>query len=99
MKSVAEVLPVYGVEHDAILSKMGDITIGFQVELPEIFTLSTQDFEAFHQAWVKAIKVLPVHSILHKQDWFVEAAFRSDFSGEQSFCQGVVNDSLLSDLI
>ena len=85
MKSVTEVLPIYGVEHDAILSKMGDVTIGFKLELPEIFTLSGDEFEAFHQAWVKAIKVLPVHSILHKQDWFTEAKFKADFSREQSF--------------
>ncbi len=38
MKNLLDILPVHGVEHDAILSKMGDITIAFKVKLPECFT-------------------------------------------------------------
>ncbi|WP_262670737.1 TraG family conjugative transposon ATPase [Flavisolibacter nicotianae] len=73
-------LPIMEVEHNAILSKHGDITIGFKVSLPELFTLSDRDFEGLHQAWVKAIKVLPKHSIFHKQDWFIQSKYRPDFS-------------------
>jgi len=64
---------------------MGDITIGYLLELPEIFTLSGQELEAFHQAWVKAIKVLPPGSVLYKQDWFTEEKYKGDFSGDNSF--------------
>ncbi|WP_018615697.1 TraG family conjugative transposon ATPase [Segetibacter koreensis] len=74
-----ELLPIMGVEHDCILSKQGDITIVFEVELPEIFTLSNQEYEAFHQAWVKAIKVLPKLSVFHKQDWFIDKKYAPDF--------------------
>lgn len=63
-----EILPVLDIEHDLILSKEGDVTIVFNVELPEIFTLSDAQYEAFHQTWVKAIKVLPFKSVLQKQD-------------------------------
>ncbi|MBS1666410.1 MAG: TraG family conjugative transposon ATPase [Bacteroidetes bacterium] len=79
-----DILPLYGVEHDAILSKMGDVTIAFKVELPELFTLSNDEYEAFHHAWIKAIKVLPVHSILYKQDWFIEAKYAADFKSEDN---------------
>jgi conjugation system TraG family ATPase len=68
-----------GVEQDVILSKKGDVTIVFRAELPEIFTLSDQDYEAFHQAWIRAIKVLPANTVLHKQDWFLEDKHRADF--------------------
>ena len=54
-----EILPIMDVQHDLILSKQGDVTIGFFCELPEIFTLSNDEYEAFHQAWIKAIKILP----------------------------------------
>jgi conjugation system TraG family ATPase len=85
-QTLERLLPIYKIENDCILSKQGDITLAFEVTLPEIFTLSTDDFEAMHQAWVKAIRVLPNHSILHKQDWFVEATYRGDFTKtEQSF--------------
>jgi conjugation system TraG family ATPase len=84
MKNLFDILPVYGVEHDAILSKMGDITVAFKVELPELFTMSNDDYEAFHHAWIKAIKVLPVNAILHKQDWFTEAKYKPDFGKEDN---------------
>ena len=64
--------PILAVEHDCILSKQGDVTVVFKAKLPEIFTLSDQEYEAFHQSWIKAIKTLPNHTVFHKQDWFTE---------------------------
>ena len=84
MRNLREILPVYGVEHDAILSKMGDVTVAFKVELPELFTMSNDEYEAFHHAWIKAIKVLPANSVLYKQDWFTEAKYKADFIKEDS---------------
>src|ERR1041384_1394734 len=81
-KQLSEILPILGVEHDCILSKQGDITIVFRAELPEIFTLSDQEYEAFHQTWVKAIKILPKQSVFHKQDWFIESKYQPDFTKE-----------------
>ena len=42
-KWLKDVLSIQGVEHDFILSKMGDVTVVYEVTLPEIFTLSDQD--------------------------------------------------------
>jgi hypothetical protein len=84
MKNLFDVLPIYGMEHDAILSKMGDITVAFKVELPELFTMSNDDYEAFHHVWIKAIKVLPVNSVLYKQDWFTEAKYMPSFIQEDN---------------
>ncbi|HUC81925.1 MAG TPA: TraG family conjugative transposon ATPase [Flavisolibacter sp.] len=75
-----EILPIMDVEHDLILSKGGDVTVGFACQLPEIFTLSNDEYEAFHQAWIKAVKVLPKHSVFHKQDWFLDSKHQPDFS-------------------
>ena len=83
-KVLEDILPIMDVEHDCILSKQGEITVVFQAELPEIFTLSDQEYEAFHQAWIKAIKLLPKFCVFHKQDWFLESTFLPDFSKEYS---------------
>jgi len=74
-----KIIPLYKIEQDCILSKQGDITVVFKLELPEIFTLSNDEYEALHHAWIKAIKILPPNSILHKQDWFVDASHQADF--------------------
>ncbi len=79
MVEAQNILPIYKVEHNAILSMQGDITIAYKVNLPEIFTLSDREYEAYHQAWIKAIKVLPQHSVFHKQDWFTDCTYKADY--------------------
>ena len=83
-RKLDELLPIMDVQHGCILSKQGDVTIAYKVELPEIFTLSDQEYEAFHQSWLKAIKVLPSHSILCKQDWFLEKGHTPDFTKDDN---------------
>jgi len=85
MVEAKDILPIYKVENDAIISMHGDVTIAYKVELPEIFTLSERDYEAYHQTWVKAIKLLPQHSIFLKQDWFTEAKYKADYTSDRSF--------------
>ena len=81
-----ERLPIASFAHDIILSKQGDITLGYALTLPEVFTLSAKDYETLHQGWTKAIRVLPKHTVLHKQDWFQEQGFRPKMDQEdQSF--------------
>ena len=43
-KYLKDILPIMGVEHNCIVSKAGDVTIAYRVELPEVFTLSDQDY-------------------------------------------------------
>lgn len=81
-KVMDEILPIMDVEQDCILSKQGDVTVVFKAELPEIFTLADQEYEAFHQIWIKAIKLLPKFSVFHKQDWFLQSMYKPDFSKE-----------------
>ena len=68
--------PLLAVEQGCIISKDGDITVAYEVTLPEIFTVTSQEYESAHAAWCKAIKVLPDYSIVHKQDWFVKESGR-----------------------
>ena len=50
-------LPLLAVEHGCIISKDADITVAFEVSLPELFTVTSAEYEAMHGAWCKAIKV------------------------------------------
>lgn len=85
-KQLEDVMPIYKVEQDCILSRQGDITVVFALDLPEIFTLSANDFEAIHQTWLKALRLLPPHSIFHKQDWYISNTYHADFTKpDQSF--------------
>ncbi len=70
--------PLLAVEHDCILSKDADLTLAYRVELPELFTVTSAEYDAIHSAWAKAIKVLPNYSIVHKQDFFIEESYAPD---------------------
>lgn len=83
-KVLDDILPIMDVEHDCILSKQGDMTVVFKADLPEIFSLSDQEYEAFHQAWIKAVKLLPKYSVFHKQDWFLDSSHKPDFTKEDT---------------
>ena len=72
--------PLLSIEQGCLVSKDADITVAFRVELPELFTVTSTEYEAMHSAWHKAIKVLPNYSIVHKQDWFI----KEDYQGKLS---------------
>jgi conjugation system TraG family ATPase len=84
MKNAEQIFPIYKVEHNTLLSMQGELSVAYEIRLPELFTLSNDEYMAFHQTWVKAIKLLPKNSIFHKQDWFVESAYQAKFS-DQTF--------------
>lgn len=74
--------PLLAVEHNCIISKDADITACFRVHLPELFTVASAEYEAMHSAWHKAIKTLPDHCIVHKQDWYIKEEYSPELNGE-----------------
>lgn len=74
--------PLLSVEHGCIISKDADITVGFRVELPELYTVTSAEYEAIHATWVKAMKVLPDYCIVHKQDIFIRETYKPDTDRE-----------------
>lgn len=68
--SFADKQPIYKVEKDCIINKSGDITVGFELELPEIFTLSTDEYNMLHSTINSALAILPDYTVVHKQDWY-----------------------------
>ena len=74
--------PLMSVENGCIVSKDADITVAFEVTLPEIYTVTAAEYEAIHGAWCKSIKVLPDFCIVHKQDWFVRENYEPELQKE-----------------
>ncbi|WP_418692244.1 TraG family conjugative transposon ATPase [Alistipes putredinis] len=78
--------PLLRVENNCIISKFADITAAYRVILPELFTLTGEEYEALHGAWLKALKVLPDYTVVHKQDFFIEERYEAPEDGsERSF--------------
>lgn len=68
MQVADQIFPIYKIEYGALVSAYGDLTVAYEVTLPEIFTLSDSDYETYHQSWIRAARVFGKHTILHKKD-------------------------------
>ncbi|MBB5439151.1 conjugation system TraG family ATPase [Pedobacter sp. AK017] len=79
MMNLEKIFPIWKVEHNAILSMQGDLSIAFRFHGAETGTLSAGNFDAGQQALCKAIRVLTTGSIFHKMDIFIKAKVAADF--------------------
>ena len=83
--SLESCFPLLAVEQGCIVSKNGDLTVAFRVELPEVFTQTAAEYESLHSVWCKALAILPDYTVVHKQDYFIEERYRSRIEAEESF--------------
>lgn len=58
-----------------LISKSGDVTRLFEVEMAQIYSSSNKELFGYHDAWCRAVNSLPTFSIVHKQDIFSEGKF------------------------
>ena len=78
--------PLLRVENNCIISKFADITAAYRVTLPELFTLTGEEYEALHGAWLKALKVLPAYTVGNTPYLFIEEGYTAPTDGsERSF--------------
>ncbi|MDR1258432.1 MAG: TraG family conjugative transposon ATPase [Tannerellaceae bacterium] len=76
-KDLCRLFPIYAIENNCIINRMGEVTAGFRVTLPEAFTLSADGYSAIHGAWVKALRVLPDYTVIHRQDIYTRERYES----------------------
>ncbi|MBS4040995.1 MAG: TraG family conjugative transposon ATPase [Flavobacteriales bacterium] len=88
-RNMEEVLPLFSYEQGYLVSKQGDLTACFELILPPLFTLSQSELDGLHTAFVKAFRLLPPHTLVWKQDWFIKSEFlpasEKGFEEEESF--------------
>ncbi len=84
---LSEHYPILSIRDNAVLSNNGDIIMCYALELPEIFTLSPEDYHSIHDFWYRTIKYLPANSFVHKQDIFQKENYTGDELPEDTFLQ------------
>lgn len=63
--------PVMNGGDGVILSKRGDICVGWEVQLPPAFRCNEEKFDSLIASMAGAIALLPDYTIVHKQDIFM----------------------------
>ncbi len=68
--SFDKIFPLYCVENDLLVSKTGDISMMYQIKLPQIYSLSKTDIDEINTIFDKILRLLPEDTIFQKQDYF-----------------------------
>lgn len=83
-----KVMPIQSIENDFIVNGNGDITAGYEIFLPEVFTLNEQARKQFILDLEGICKMLPSGTIIHQQLNFYTAEYENKNVGEvQNFIQ------------
>lgn len=84
--AVEHCFPLLSYEEGLLVSKSGDLTRLFELQLPEVFTSSDGEIDAMNECWCRAVRSLPDYSIVHKQDVFTDSIYE-DRPTSDSFLQ------------
>jgi len=68
-----DTFPIYGYEKKSLIAKeKGCVTIPMQLELPEVYTLDTSDYNQLNDLFFNIIDILGANKLMHRQDYFFE---------------------------
>ncbi|MDJ1470227.1 TraG family conjugative transposon ATPase [Xanthocytophaga flava] len=79
-RKIEEVFPIMAIENGLIISKNGDLTVPFELTMPEIFTLSSSDYDRMHQVFSSALRGFEENMIIHKQDWYLVEKYKGEIN-------------------
>jgi len=87
--------PILDIQDHVVFANNGNVVLCYQVELPEVYSLSESDFETLHGTWFRAFKGLPVGTVIHKQDCYQRKAFDAAKLPKDSFLEKATHDHFL----
>lgn len=74
---LGDVLPIQTITEDAIINGNGDITVGYRLFLPEVFTLSENDAQYIHERLEALFKMLPAGTVVHQQAFYYKGEYHN----------------------
>lgn len=75
---ISKVIPIQTIAEDAIINGNGDISIGYRMFLPEVFSLSKEETEHIHERLEGLFKMLPAGSVIHQQNYYYTNTYRNE---------------------
>lgn len=73
-----EMLPVQKVLDGCVISKRGDVTVGWELTLPSMYSLEERGYDDIVTAFASAVKILPEWTVVHRQDVFCYERFEPE---------------------
>ncbi len=76
--NIRDCFPVMNGGDGVIVSKRGDVCVGWEVTLPAAFRCNEEGYDALLGALAGAIGLLPEYTVVHKQDVFMRKVYEGD---------------------
>ena len=74
-KEFEKIFPVLSIRDGVVVSKRGDVTIGWRLTLPHQYSLDAAGYSDLHNRFFRAIRDLPEWTMVHRQDVFFRRAY------------------------
>jgi conjugation system TraG family ATPase len=78
----SNIFPIQAIEKKCLVNWNDNLTVGFKVMLPEVYTMSVDEANGLHDRFINLIKLLPGGSVFHKQDFFYIDQHKSNFDSK-----------------
>ena len=75
-----EIIPVMAIRDDVVISRRGDLTVGWELSLPVACSLSEDDYDSVISRFYEAVRKLPPWTIVHRQDIYTYSTYEPDVS-------------------
>ncbi|WP_111309622.1 TraG family conjugative transposon ATPase [Confluentibacter sediminis] len=79
--------PILDIQDHMVFANNGNVVLCYQVDFPEVYSLSESDFEDIHGAWFQGFKSLPTGTIIHKQDIYRKTSYDANDIPNKSFLE------------
>lgn len=79
--------PIMDIQGHILFANNGNVVLCYKGELPEIYSLSEQDFEDLHGVWFQALKSLPTGCVVHKQDVYQKKNYNAEVLPNTTFLE------------
>ncbi|POR20965.1 hypothetical protein BWK57_11775 [Flavobacterium columnare] len=77
---------IYSVDNEVVFLN-GVYLLGYELILPEKYSLGKEDYETLNENWNKALKDLPTGTVFYKQDVFLKKPIDTTFYPNDNFLQ------------
>ena len=71
-------MPILSIKEGVVVSKRGELTVGWEVTLPPLCALTEDGYEDLLEAFSSAVRTLGPGYIIHRQDIYLKDAYRAD---------------------
>ena len=79
--------PILDIQNHVVFANNGNVVLCYKVLLPEIHSLSEQDFEELHSMWFQAFKSLPTSTVIQKQDIYQKVGYDAQQLPNRTFLE------------